>query len=244
MRLMVAGDWHGDYRWAVKMLAVCKMKEIKVVIQVGDFGFIWQDAASIKYLNDAAARAGVEIWWLDGNHENYSMMGALGCDPVGDVDVWVEPHIRYLPRGFRFEVDGCRFMSFGGAISVDRNVRQPGRSYFPQEAIRPHVADAVSSDKVDVFLSHDAPNDIPVLSARLRRSAHMWPADALRDSDFNRVLLSEVVDRVQPDLLIHGHYHYPYSDTRGDTRVIGLDCNGAHKAAHTYTIIDTEDYHE
>lgn len=48
----------------------------------------------------------------------------------------------------------------------------------------------------------------------------------LHECYMSRMRVREVVDAVQPQLLVHGHYHHRYDDQLGDTRIIGLDCDG------------------
>lgn len=242
MKIMIAGDWHTDHDHAVRLLTICVQKDISLIIQVGDFGFLWNSEEDLDRLNDMAAEFGIEIWWIDGNHENYSLMGMVGADHVGEEAVWIRSNVRYLPRGFRFQIDGCRFMAFGGGISMDRDGRQSGRSYFFQEAITTYQVDGVTNEPVDIFLSHDVPAGVRTIDAHDEATNHMWPDDAVRDSMFNRVLLAEVVDKVQPKLIVHGHRHHFYRDQRRGAEVIGLDCNKADAVARSYTVIDTEDY--
>jgi hypothetical protein len=40
-------------------------------------------------------------------------------------------------------------------------------------------------------------------------------------------VLGFVVDLVQPDRLLHGHFHIPYQAQRGRTHVIGLGMDGS-----------------
>lgn len=246
MKIMVAGDWHTNLKHATELLAACVELGITLVIQVGDFGFLWNSEDDLNALNDLAAEFGIEIWWLDGNHENYSLMSALGADHSGDDAVWIRSNVRYLPRGFRFEIDGCRFMAFGGAISMDRNGRRPGSSYFFQEAITTYQVDAVSSEPVDILVSHDVPAGVRTIEAYDEATSHMWPEDAVRDASFNRVLLGEVADKVEPKLIVHGHRHHAYTDKRRGAVVVGLhrdlDAETTHGLSDSYLIIDTEDY--
>lgn len=241
MKILMAGDTHGDHGHFSFLIDTAVESEIPVILQVGDFGFLWRDDRALKRLDLDAEEHGIQIWWLDGNHENFYMMGARGCDPNNKSDTWITPNIRYLPRGFRFEVDGTRFMAFGGAVSVDREGphRIPGRTWFHEETIKTEQVDAVSSDPIDILVSHDAPSGVPALDEFLSRPSR-WPESALRDSEWNRKLLAEVADLVKPKLIVHGHYHTRYDDERNGALVVGLDCNSTF--ARSALVVDTEAY--
>ena len=239
--VLVIGDSHGDIKHVKRMIEKAKRLNVKILLHVGDWGFLWRFKEELSRLNDRLVDAGMEMWWLDGNHENYALLADFGCTPDDLESTYIASNVKYLPRGFRFEIGNTSFMSFGGATSVDRYRRTPGTSWFREEAITSSQMAQAGSDPVDVFLSHDCPDQVDMLEAFLSTTAHFWPEDALRDSHWNRVLLGEVVDEVQPRLLIHGHYHHSYEGRRGPTRVIGLDCNG--NPDSSYAFLDTEDLH-
>lgn len=234
MKILALGDTHGDLGHVEFACRRARDEEIDLIVQVGDFGFLWRRSEDLPRLDALLARYDKRLWWLDGNHENFDLMGARGCDPSeSDVAVDLTDRIRYLPRGHRFTLGGLKCMSFGGAVSVDKSGphRRRGVSWWFQEEITPRQSEAVSSESVDVLFSHDAPDGVEALDAYLRTTAHRWPEPALRDADWCRTLLGEVVDQVQPKRIIHGHYHIRYTDQRGATKVDGLDCNDDPKAS-------------
>ncbi|WP_301123570.1 hypothetical protein [Mycolicibacterium fortuitum] len=127
--VMIAGDWHGNTGWATALIISAGVRGIKVVVQLGDFGFWTPGRRSDDYLDGietACARHGVTVLWLDGNHECFDALYELPIDPETGLRQ-IRPHIFHLPRGLRWRWHGKTWMALGGAHSVDRPDRKPGR---------------------------------------------------------------------------------------------------------------------
>lgn len=238
-KIMVVGDTHGDGYHAAHVLEEAKAQGISTILQVGDFGFLWRDPMVFSQLDRALESYGISMWWLDGNHENFELMESMGVTPDDETDTWMTPRIRYLPRGFRFEVDGVRFLAFGGATSIDRLSRSPHITWWPQEAIQVRQVTRVAAEPpVDIMVTHEVPFGVPSMETFLQGTAHHWRAGPLRDSLDSRRHMAEVVDRVKPKMLIHGHYHHRYSAFYGSVRIEGL--NGSSSPANSWLVLDTD----
>jgi hypothetical protein len=244
--ILLAGDIHGDHNWLRTELAfAARQNGCDRIIALGDFGMFWNPAALPKLRRTVAhcKSMGVDLWFLDGNHENFDLMKDFKFDPDGEkVPVYNEDlGLTYLSRGATFEWDNKTVMAFGGAFSIDKDSRQPHRSWWPDETITEgqvrYVED--SPTKVDILLSHD----VPELPAKLDSFLHTgWdlPYKLEAESRTNRKMLRRVFDTVEPSAVYHGHYHHSYVDTLDQAAIVGLACNGMDRA---YTIIrptDTE----
>jgi hypothetical protein len=138
--------------------------------------------------------------------------------------------VTYLPRGTVLERYGSRILIIGGAYSVDKAMRSPHLSWWPQEEIT--VADEVrceAAGKVDVVLSHDAPNSAYVAAlAQILGDAQQTHLGWKCDERFpgarpNRMALEAILDACRPRLWVHGHYHQHYVAQAKDCQFIGLD---------------------
>ncbi|MDQ2813294.1 MAG: metallophosphoesterase [Actinomycetota bacterium] len=87
--MAVAGDWHGNSAWATR--AIEKMSRLlpesgpRIIVHLGDFG-IWPGPAGQAYLSrlEAALQdATAELWFVDGNHEDFSQLARLRPGPDG-----------------------------------------------------------------------------------------------------------------------------------------------------------------
>jgi hypothetical protein len=232
-RIGVAGDWHGNTAWAVR--AVRRMAGLlpragrRVIVHLGDFG-IWPGAEGRDYLSrlDAAlTAAGAELWFVDGNHEDFTQLARLRPGPDGREQV--TGRIWHLPRGYRWRWHGRDGLALGGAVSLDRAGRTAGIDWWPGEEItRAQAGSVMSAGRADVMVTHECP-------AGVRHSfpppPSWWSPDDLRRSDAHRALLREVVLAVRPRWLMHGHLHIAYQRRVdlgcGPLEVTGLDCDGA-----------------
>src|SRR5690606_16673906 len=109
---------------------------IRTILHVGDFG-IWSGVEGRAFLNSVdlwCERVGIErILVTPGNHEDWGWLDE-DFDLMPGEPVPVSPRVAALPRGFRFTISGVAFLSFGGAASVDYELRRAGVDWFPSEA--------------------------------------------------------------------------------------------------------------
>jgi len=217
MRILLVGDTHANQMAMSLALNHAVHIQADAIFQVGDFGY-WPRIEHGRNFLESTSRAAVEadipVYWIDGNHEDFqelhSNFGQYSNEPVK-----IRDHVYWLPRGCVVEWEGVRIMGFGGGASIDRATRTLGHSWFLEEMITDE--DVERTQPVDIIISHDAP------LFPLKRGV------AMEDSEFCRQQMRRVVNKCQPELLVHGHYHV-YHDTPamregGYTRVIGLGCD-------------------
>lgn len=152
------------------------------------------------------------------------------------------PRIIHLPRGYRWTWWGQAWMALGGATSIDRLQRIPGRSWWPEEALTDEDVEYASRPgAVDVLVCHDAPYgaNVPGVGLGPPRPCD-WPLQTQLESYDHRLKVRKVVDVVRPRLVAHGHMHCRYSDMLHldghDTMVEGLDCDGTPMSRSTLFI--------
>jgi hypothetical protein len=232
-RIVVAGDWHGNEDWAVSVIRrvprLLAGESQRLILHLGDFG-IWPDRDGKVYLDrvsGALAEAEAELWFVDGNHEDFSQLGKLDENPGPDGRVPVVPRVMHLPRGYRWNWHGRSWLACGGAVSLDRAVRTEGVDWWPQEEITTEQEVAISaSGHADVMACHDCPSGVAHTFAH---PPPEWAAEDLARNDAHRRRLQRIVDAVMPAYLMHGHLHRAYRRTvdfgYGPVRVTGLDAD-------------------
>lgn len=232
-RIALAGDWHGNTAWAVrairKMAALLPQDGPRVIVHLGDFG-IWPGIDGRDYLSalDAAlTAAGAELWFVDGNHEDFTQLARLRPGPDGREPV--TGRIWHLPRGYRWRWHERDWLALGGAVSLDRAGRTAGIDWWPEEEITPAQARSVmAAGPADVMVTHECPAGVEHV---FPPPPSWWSRDDLRRSDAHQGLLREVVLAVRPGWLMHGHLHIGYQrrvDLGGGViEVTGFDCDGA-----------------
>lgn len=193
------------------------------------------------------------VVWLRGNHECYPLLkkwyGPGGkkhqLTPEG---FWkVREKILFAPDGHTWEWAGVKFLSVGGAASVDRLSREEGmqrskdngittevegvrvyESWWPDEILSEEAAQTcVQAGRVDVVVAHDVPNDVDMnfqFQLAGRGSILIHP-----ETEENREKLQRITEATKPKWWIHGHWHLSYSHKTPQTTYIGLDCDGRHQ---------------
>ncbi len=205
-RIALAGDWHANLAYGQKAIRHAGLRNADVMIHLGDFGFAFTDAF-LDGLESELEAAGLVLGFVEGNHENHDWLLA---QPVADDGMrHLRDRILHLPRGFRWSWGSTRCLAVGGAYSLDRVLRTPGKSWWPQEML---TADQVrtigEAGAADVMFCHDCPAGVPVPG--LEADRREFPAEDVAEADRCRQLLRDLVDVVRPNRLWHGHYHRRY----------------------------------
>ena len=125
-RVLIAGDTHGNSKWVEYLIEVAADSGCPVIIQVGDFGYFpdhTEGAGFLTAIDTACEINGVELWFIDGNHDDHTSLSAPEHDhqPTRIVE-----HVTYLPRGTRLNIGGRMFGFLGGAFSIDWRDRNSG----------------------------------------------------------------------------------------------------------------------
>lgn len=110
------------------------------------------------------------------------------------------------------------WLALGGAGSIDRLVRVPGHSWWPEEVITDaDVVTAAASGPVDVLVCHDAPSAVRTTRVGSRRQVELYdprlspPPEIVAWCDSSRRLLDRAVASLKPRLVVHGHHHVAYA---------------------------------
>jgi hypothetical protein len=233
-RIVVAGDWHGNRWWALNVIRrlpqLLASERRRIILHLGDFG-IWPGDDGRRYLrlvSSVLAEQDAELWFVDGNHEDFSQLESLGCGMLPDGRVPVLPRIYHLPRGHRWTWHGRRWLACGGGVSLDRACRREGSDWWPREEITDAQERAlIGAGVADVMVCHDCP--AAVVHNFPRPPAEWSPAD-LRRNDAHRARLQRITDAVRPRYLLHGHLHRAYQrDCNfgfGPVQITGLAADG------------------
>lgn len=249
MRILMCGDTHGYTAHLEYLLRTAKQQNCDRIFVLGDFG-LWEHTHDgvvfLNKLNRMSERAGVKVYCLDGNHDNWLhslYLAGMGSDDEGFH--LIRPHIRYSSRGHAWSWGEKRFITLGGAYSVDKDYRlrmeakqdAPGTWWFPEEEMTDDSMRAILAElegvKFDVMLAHDKP----------MYSMPGWNRKAFPECLPNQRRLQDAVNALQPDVYLHGHLHYRYHDQIGvpasepphSTDVYGLDCNAESAESYKYT---------
>ena len=234
-RVLVAGDWHGNREWALSVIKrvpqLLAGEQTRLILQLGDFG-IWPGTEGRRYLDSVSAvldLVNAQLWFVDGNHEDFPQLARLAGGTVAGGRVAVRPNVCHLQRGHRWQWHGRTWLACGGGVSLDKAGRTEGIDWWPQEEITSAQETAITaSGHADVMVCHNCPSGV---AHAFGRPPSWWaPADLARN-DAHRERLQRIVDAVRPAHLMHGHLHRAYQRTcdfgYGAVQVTGLAADGS-----------------
>lgn len=245
MKILLLGDSHGSPYQIEYAYRVALEYECDAVFSLGDYGF-WEHAKGgpefLDITSEFATYNEIPFFWLDGNHEAFHMLRNYSAYETEDGFWEIRKNLYYSPRGHRFEWDDIKFMTYGGAFSIDRSCRKIGVSWWWEEEIDPlHVDETISdTTAIDILLSHDVPSSVDIQSVMTIRSKSFYPIVPAQEG---RRQLDRIVQALKPQEIFHGHYHIAYTElidfAYGKVRVRGLDCEGSE--TDSWFILDTKD---
>lgn len=227
-RVAFAGDWHMNRQWAGRAIRYAADQGAQHIVHTGDFGYTFHQQF-LDVVSSALRLHGLRLWFVDGNHESFPWLDRVAVDPVTGLRP-LSDRIFHLPRGFRWEWGGVRFLAMGGAHSVDRMARIPGREWWPEETITPRQVHAAGAQgPTDVIVSHDAPAGC-VIPGIDDVDAPSWiPPAELKASFEHRLRFQTLCAATRPSSIWHGHYHTRHRTLcdlgYGPVVVNGLDCD-------------------
>lgn len=205
-RFFITGDIHGDVARLILFIHRMKLKSGDKICVLGDAGIFWRNDKKdadyiIKYWDEYSN--GVELYFIDGNHENFNLLNNL---PVDENNMGiVSDKIHYLRRGCVYEINGKRILSCGGADSVDWYRRTEGLSWWKEETISQADIDRVPAGHYDYVFTHCCP-----LSVFDDNRVYLITLSALDQSKINHnseEKLEDLSNKITFDNWYFGHYH-------------------------------------
>ena len=227
--IWITGDYHGGFDGAkVESGAFpsgwCATREDALLI-AGDFGLPWDGSNREKEEMAFVAGAPWTTLFIDGNHECFPYFEDVPAQPWhGGLaqHVWQDARLRCpgtrasteeppavwrLMRGQVYELEGARVFTMGGATSIDKAMRTPGATWFPEEL--PSRAELAEAERnldacgweVDYVVTHCCATH---LQPRAIYPQHGWDRpvrDALNE------WFERLEDRLTYKRWYFGHYH-------------------------------------
>lgn len=244
MKILLVGDIHASKYYMNRAMDHADEVGAERVFFLGDFGWTFEQ----KFLEacDAAAdRTGLNVEFIDGNHEDFDFLLSLPADDDGIRRV--SDKVLHIPRGTVMELDGHHVLFMGGGVSVDKSWRIPHYDWWPQEEVTSEdyhraIENAEGKDIHAVF-AHDTPV-LPRFSNKGPGS--YFPTDALNDSAAHMALMKLVALEHQPKRWYHGHHHIRQTTTLsldyGDLIVDCLDRDES-PLRDNVILVDTDDWY-
>lgn len=165
--IYITGDTHGFIeRFRNNALGDAEWTKDDYLIVCGDFSFIYNNDETEKLELDELEKKPYTILFVDGNHENFTVLNSLPVENWHGGKIHrIRKNIIHLMRCQIFEIEGKRFLTIGGAYSIDRSLRKKNVSYWDEELLSDsEYEEAVELIKqkreFDYVITHTAPSAV------------------------------------------------------------------------------------
>lgn len=210
MKIAWVGDVHASYREFGHLLFGVKRKHnIDLVIQVGDINYFPRamDVIDFRAVPSSLERTGLEMLWVDGNHEDHSILQYMDDFDSSSMNVF-GPNAHYMKRGSLKEIAGHTFLFIGGAESRDKHNRVEGYDWFREELAWGQQINHIL-DQADAAVARGLP--IIVVAHTCPQLAIDDPSNIFDIHDcggtHHNKMLDEVLEITKPVMWYHGHFH-------------------------------------
>jgi len=207
--IFITGDTHGARdmsRFNIKNFPIqSELTKEDYVIVTGDFGLVWNGDKEDQYWLNWLNRKNYVTLFVDGNHENHSMLDAMPISQWNGGKVhFIKDNVIHLMRGQVFNIDSKKIFTFGGADSIDKGNRIEGKDWWRRELPSHKEYEEGLENlekhnwKVNLVISHDCSQSIFE-----KIMAGLWVKSLTSINKYFEVL-EEKLDYKQ---WYFGHYH-------------------------------------
>jgi hypothetical protein len=157
--ICLVGDQHRDF------ISFNEYNFLKTdyVIGLGDFGLIWDKSEHEKQLIEQFERKHFTTLFLDGNHDNISLLNEYPIQNWNGGKVhYISDSVYHLMRGQVYTFDNKTIFVMGGADSIDKSHRKEGIDWWKEEIPSEQEINEAMDNldkynwKVDIVLTHTA----------------------------------------------------------------------------------------
>jgi len=189
MSILISGDFHANedrelflitQETLIKKYGQAQYNSINYHVILGDGGFLWPGNQVKEFLNYIElSKRPFPILCVLGNHDP-----VLGHSDLPEIDIGIgekvilinkeKPFLAYLKRGRVYTIENSTFLVLGGALSIDKEFRKPGISWWEEEYWRKTEKDnlfqmLINKFNFDYVLSHTGPSRVNEIIMRPAR---------------------------------------------------------------------------
>lgn len=198
----ILGDVHGKWDALFRRINAAEISGCYLIC-VGDLGIGFKDSYAkemrcLEIANEFFSKRDIQFLSIRGNHDNPGFFN-------DEIHEW--SHLRLIPDYHVQFINEEKFLFVGGAISIDRRIRQPKISYWEDE---PFVLRPEFVVKCDVLITHSAPSWIGPFDKQgiigwCDQDEYLW-----RDCTKERDDIGKIAELSKPSRLYCGHFHQHY----------------------------------
>jgi len=204
--ILFLGDNHGAWNILFDIINSKNIRDCHI-ISVGDLGIGFKYKKEHEYsqsekLSDRFKEKNINFFGIRGNHDN----------PVffkGKDRICLE-NFELIEDYSVFEYNSKLVQFIGGAVSIDRNGRRQGISYWENELV---VFNKEACQKVDILVTHTAPSHC--FPQQFNEMVYGWAREdayLLEDLTDERAVMDEIFKLCSPSLHLYGHFHSSWTE--------------------------------
>ncbi len=194
MKILVVGDIHGNFG---KLNSLINKQKPDILFLLGDVAIFWNG----KNYMDEIKTGNTKVYFLMGNHSDHDYAeehyGRNFIEPIE-----ITKNIYYCGIGSSLQVENKTILFAGGADSIDKQFRLPGRTWFQQEYFNNKdynfIMNNYANQKIDIIMSHSCPASMAYHLITFRNEKYNDPSYAG---------LEELLDYFHPKKWYFGHFH-------------------------------------
>ena len=222
------GDIHGSFRPLVNCLEIREELHGAVVVVCGDIGLGFDKpgyyADTFKWMERRLDKISTTVILFRGNHDNPEWFYQTSFPELKRFK-----HIKVVDDYTVLDTVAGKVLCIGGALSVDRSVRIPERSYWKNEPVQfpdTELYDELSKIDFTIVATHTCP-DICGPQFNNAMGFEMYDTSLMQELKDERSSMTMLYNRLSETHNIrywmYGHFHGHYTDSVSNTRFIGLD---------------------
>jgi Icc-related predicted phosphoesterase len=213
--IYILGDLHGD--WAKLQRILEHIHPDDIIIQVGDFGIYDRTLMNLRSAFPEGYKC--KVYVVDGNHEDFGIIGNWSKDEPTEF----HKNFFYMPRGYVMEIEGKLFAFLGGAESIDKAWRTPGKDWFVEERVTQDDLDKLYKNldgrNPDVLITHSPPQFVNQANfPPLREEDWGLPLGWIDESAWR---VSKAYWNTKPKQVFSGHMHKTV--IHGNARIVDIN---------------------
>ncbi len=196
------GDHHANYDDLLRSILRKGLRGVRIVhVGDGEEGYpdSW-DEGTAERMDNGFAALDIEYLSIRGNHSN---------PHVFDGSIML-PNFKLLTDYSRMEIEGQSWLFVGGAVSINRADREPGKTWWLEEdmVLREDLA-----GPADVLVTHSGPSWLsppanPLVEFYIRME-ESFGCKTLRQELLDEQLRHDrLFELVRPKYWYYGHYHH------------------------------------
>jgi Calcineurin-like phosphoesterase len=216
--MIVLGDVHGRWHDLAGLLVRAQVRD-RDILQLGDFGIGFGspelETRALRLLDDILVERGCRLWAIRGNHDRPDRWVPEAPQP------WQA--IRLVPDYTVLRLEGLAVLCIGGAISVDRLTRSPGK-YWPDEGFTLDSARLAQIDLTNLSMvaTHTAPDgafprEFGPIVAHFAQHDPTLLQELSAERRAMATLADLIAERVTPQYWCYCHFHDRHVEQIGST---------------------------